>query len=262
MLSVSTSTSSFPLAIAWCGAGPPSAVDGSRCWKVQVYELHELQDSRAELIVLESSAFETLEHCRDTYQNLAPSVLLIVRPDELADVLGWLRNKDDVCVTSVPPSLVAHRIRRLADSRGKLIDSLTGVFARPHLISVLHQCSEDACSRRPVSLILADLDHFKAINDRHGHAAGDRVLEQCGAMLRSICGPGELAARCGGQEFAVLAREDADGAYQLAERIRRNQSTLVVPGIHLGLEGYLRIWLGGKQDYFEEGLRRIAAELS
>ena len=49
---------------------------------------------------------------------------------------------------------------------------------------------------------------------------------------------------------------------ELAERIRNNHSTLIVPGIHLGLEGYLRIWLGAKQDYLEEGLRRVAVELS
>jgi len=44
--------------------------------------------------------------------------------------------------------------------------------------------------------------------------------------------------------------------------IRNNQSTLIVPGIHLGLGGYLRIWLGGERAYLEEGLRRIAKELS
>ena len=49
---------------------------------------------------------------------------------------------------------------------------------------------------------------------------------------------------------------------ELAERIRTNQSTLIVPGTHLGLEGYVRIWLGGKKDYLEEGLRRIAIEMS
>jgi aspartate/methionine/tyrosine aminotransferase len=48
---------------------------------------------------------------------------------------------------------------------------------------------------------------------------------------------------------------------EIVERIRENQSTLIVPGIHLGLEGYLRIWLGGEQAYLEEGLRRIAREL-
>jgi aspartate/methionine/tyrosine aminotransferase len=49
---------------------------------------------------------------------------------------------------------------------------------------------------------------------------------------------------------------------ELVERIRNNQSTLIVPGIHLGLEGYVRIWLGGKRGYLEEGLRRIAEEMS
>jgi len=48
---------------------------------------------------------------------------------------------------------------------------------------------------------------------------------------------------------------------ELVERIRTNQSTLIVPGIHLGLEGYLRIWLGGEEAYLEEGLRRVAEEL-
>jgi aspartate/methionine/tyrosine aminotransferase len=49
---------------------------------------------------------------------------------------------------------------------------------------------------------------------------------------------------------------------ELVERIRDNQNTLIVPGIHLGLEGYVRIWLGGKRDYLEEGLRRVAVEMS
>jgi aspartate/methionine/tyrosine aminotransferase len=49
---------------------------------------------------------------------------------------------------------------------------------------------------------------------------------------------------------------------ELVERIRNNQSTLIVPGIHLGLEGHVRIWLGGKRDYLGEGLRRIAEEMS
>lgn len=51
-------------------------------------------------------------------------------------------------------------------------------------------------------------------------------------------------------------------SYELAERIRINQSTLVVPGIHTGLEGHLRIWMGGKPDFLREGLRRIGVELT
>jgi hypothetical protein len=50
-------------------------------------------------------------------------------------------------------------------------------------------------------------------------------------------------------------------SYQLAERIRVQQSVLIVPGSHLGLEGYLRVWLGGKPEFLAEGLRRIGIEL-
>jgi aspartate/methionine/tyrosine aminotransferase len=51
-------------------------------------------------------------------------------------------------------------------------------------------------------------------------------------------------------------------SYQLCERIRVNQSVLIVPGVHLGLEGFLRIWLGGKPEFLAEGLRRIGLELA
>ena len=51
-------------------------------------------------------------------------------------------------------------------------------------------------------------------------------------------------------------------SYELAERVRINQSVLIVPGAHLGLEGFLRLWLGGKPEFLAEGLRRISIELS
>ena len=51
-------------------------------------------------------------------------------------------------------------------------------------------------------------------------------------------------------------------ASTIAERVRTRQSTLIVPGSHVGLEGYLRIWLGGKELFLREGLRRIGAELA
>jgi hypothetical protein len=50
-------------------------------------------------------------------------------------------------------------------------------------------------------------------------------------------------------------------SFELSEHIRVNQSVLIVPGAHLGLEGYIRVWLGGKPEFLREGLRRIAIEL-
>ena len=62
--------------------------------------------------------------------------------------------------------------------------------------------------------------------------------------------------------MAFLKYSSPTPSLELVERIRSNQSTLIVPGIYLGLEGYLRFWLGGEQAYLEEGLRRVAEELA
>jgi diguanylate cyclase (GGDEF)-like protein len=68
--------------------------------------------------------------------------------------------------------------------------------------------------------LLVDLDDFKHVNDTHGHAAGDAVLRCVSACLRTTCRDTELAVRCGGDEFAVLAPETrAEDAFELARRI-------------------------------------------
>jgi aspartate/methionine/tyrosine aminotransferase len=61
----------------------------------------------------------------------------------------------------------------------------------------------------------------------------------------------------------ALLKYDADvPSLEIAERVRERQSTLIVPGAHVGLEGYLRIWIGGREAFMREGLRRIGTELA
>ena len=73
------------------------------------------------------------------------------------------------------------------------------------------------------SLLLLDLDRFKAFNDRFGHVAGDKSLRLAGHLLEAALRPGDVAARYGGEEFAVLLPGiDADRALLVAERIRRD----------------------------------------
>jgi diguanylate cyclase (GGDEF)-like protein len=75
---------------------------------------------------------------------------------------------------------------------------------------------------RPLSLILFDLDHFKAVNDTHGHLCGDHVLQEAARLVARYLRPEQTLARVGGEEFAVLSPEmDAAGALQMAEKIRR-----------------------------------------
>jgi diguanylate cyclase (GGDEF)-like protein len=85
---------------------------------------------------------------------------------------------------------------------------------------------------RPLSLIVLDLDHFKAINDRHGHAAGDEALRQVGRALGVAAGVGDRVYRIGGEEFAVLADGMAHSTAMLvAERLRRSVASLAVTGL-------------------------------
>lgn len=89
-----------------------------------------------------------------------------------------------------------------------------------------------AAANLPVALILADLDHFKSINDRHGHAAGDRVIVDFAAKLRSAAGSRGVAGRIGGEEFAVLLPlADLGAARLFAEAVRTLFSTSRVDGL-------------------------------
>ena len=86
----------------------------------------------------------------------------------------------------------------------------------------------DRCST-PASLLLLDLDHFKVINDSHGHAAGDAVLAAVGKLLRSEARPYDVVARWGGEEFVIaLPGATAPNAQSAAERIRNAIAQLVV----------------------------------
>jgi aspartate/methionine/tyrosine aminotransferase len=88
---------------------------------------------------------------------------------------------------------------------------------------------------------------------RHNLPIGRAWIDQFG---------GRLTWRAPQAGAIALVKYEADVAsIELATRVRANQSTLIVPGAHVGLEGYLRIWLGGREEYLREGLRRVASEL-
>ncbi len=101
-------------------------------------------------------------------------------------------------------------------------DSLTGLANRREFDSQLKM--EVARARRydrPLSLLMIDLDHFKLINDSHGHAAGDQVLYFCGQLLSRLPRSTDMAFRYGGEELSVLLPEtDTHEAMPLAERLR------------------------------------------
>lgn len=110
-------------------------------------------------------------------------------------------------------------------------DSLTGLPNRRHLLEAFEEALHRARrSGRPISIALADLDHFKRINDSLGHSAGDSVLVSVAGVLRSSLRGQDLVARWGGEEFMLLLPEtDLAGARHVAEAARRAVAALAVP---------------------------------
>ncbi len=110
-------------------------------------------------------------------------------------------------------------------------DAKTGLLTHPAWES--HAKSELA-SRRPFSVLLVDLDHFKAVNDRYGHLVGDLVLQRAADALQEGLRPHDLLGRFGGEEFCVLLPDaDAETALAVGERLRTGLSALRIPGYEL-----------------------------
>lgn len=133
-------------------------------------------------------------------------------------------------------SLSVARERLLRDQAMELrtyshIDSLTGVPNRRHFDEYISsELRRSVRASLPLSLIMLDLDYFKAYNDTYGHQMGDQCLIQVAAALESSLNrPGDMVARLGGEEFVVvLADTDKEGAAVLAERLRAKIESLAI----------------------------------
>ncbi len=107
------------------------------------------------------------------------------------------------------------------------LDPLTAVANRRRFEQFISsEIERSHASGTPLCLIMADIDHFKRVNDKHGHSAGDRVLKAFADLLTKSVRGGDLVARYGGEEFAVVLPQTPMGdAFRIAERIRRTFET-------------------------------------
>ncbi|MCM5679313.1 GGDEF domain-containing protein [Schlegelella sp. S2-27] len=153
------------------------------------------------------------------------------------------------------------RIRRLSVS-----DVLTGAANRRRLEDVLGaEMARRRRTGRPLSLAVLDIDHFKHVNDAHGHAAGDAALAATAALMRRLSRTGDLVARLGGEEFCVVLPDtDLAGAAIAVERLRRalEQEMIVFEGKRLHLSASFGVAVcGPREEGWSDLLKRADAAL-
>jgi two-component system cell cycle response regulator len=142
----------------------------------------------------------------------------LIRPIDRQELLARVR-------TQVKKRRYTERLRDNVQLsiEAAITDALTGLHNRRYMESHLGTLVEQAASRgKPISILVLDIDFFKAINDSHGHAAGDDVLKEFSRRLKKAVRGIDLACRYGGEEFVVVMPDtDIGVATMVAERLRR-----------------------------------------
>lgn len=174
---------------------------------------------------------------------------------------------DDVLQLPLSADELYARLRsaeRLNQMQLKLVematrDSLTGMLNRPAFFErAVRMCRE---ARTPLAAIMVDIDHFKSINDRFGHAAGDTALR---AVAQCLEGRSELAGRLGGEEFALLVSQgDPDEAWRAAETLRHDIAAreIDIETNVVRLSCSFGVAIGAPGDDIDDLLRRADAAL-
>jgi two-component system cell cycle response regulator len=141
-----------------------------------------------------------------------------------------------------------------------LIDSLTGLnnrrYMEQHLAELMRRTST---SGKPLSLIVGDIDHFKQVNDRHGHAAGDEVLKEVARRLTANLRSFDMVVRLGGEEFFVAMPEVGyEAALSVGDRLRKSiaEKPIATGEGQIPVTISLGVTLADIDEPMEDGLRR------
>lgn len=212
------------------------ATTGAEC-------LEKIAHCNPDLILLDimmpvMNGMETLRQIKSDAERKQIPVIMVSANDEENQVISALdMGAHDFVAKPINYHILAARMRsalRLREAQQQLtqlnselkrlasIDPLTGVYnRRSYYQQADAEFNKSLRHQRPLSVIMLDVDHFKNINDRYGHAMGDVALTQLARICVELIRSSDFVGRLGGEEFAICCPEtDLEGAVQLAERLR------------------------------------------
>jgi diguanylate cyclase (GGDEF)-like protein len=186
-----------------------------------------------------AGAYDLLRWLRQQEKYATLPALFIATHGELHARIATARaGGDDHLVKPVPRDLLLSAVEGRLERSRYLNDLLNqdGLTRLLHGTAFMERAREHVERKRRTPghravWVIIDLDHFKAINDRHGHGAGDGVLVALAALLRRNVRQGDSIGRCGGEEFAILVEASSeDAARGVVERLRQEFSAILHPG--------------------------------
>lgn len=199
-----------------------ACVNGYTAWTLWKYgEAQSRRAYRAASLVILAEAVAALAQACFVITSSVP--LTYAAPQlPLANIITWLGVMANTLIGNWLLFLLV--ILRLVDELKSVAghDPLTGLLNRRGLRSHINSVLAPGRSTRSLGVLLLDIDHFKALNDQHGHGAGDRILVMMGDVMRSLGSPQVVPCRWGGEEFCfVVDGHSEEALIELAEHARQ-----------------------------------------
>lgn len=202
----------------------------------------ELADFQPDLIILDMympacTGTELAKVIRHNDRYVSVPIIYLSAEDDLEKQLDAMsEGGDDFLTKPIQPrrliTTVRNRASRARNLKARMVrDSLTGLYNHTHILQLLEDCSYRARREgKPLSFAMLDIDHFKKVNDSHGHPMGDRVIKSLALFLKQRLRKTDFIGRYGGEEFAIVMPDtDLAAAYKVLNEIRQRFAEIHYP---------------------------------
>ncbi|MCF5350301.1 diguanylate cyclase [Pseudomonas syringae] len=207
-----------------------------------IQAMSELAEFQPDLIILDmympgctgTELAKVIRH-NDRYVSV-PIIYLSAEDDQDKQLDAMSEGGDDFLTKPIKPrhliTTVRNRAARARSLKARMVrDSLTGLYNHTHILQLLEDCSfRSRREDKPLCFAMLDIDHFKKVNDSHGHPMGDRVIKSLALFLKQRLRKTDFIGRYGGEEFAIVMPDtDIQSAHRVLDDIRHRFAEIHYP---------------------------------